>query len=95
MYFRSIIPEGIKKRNFKLFGTSLKQQIDETNRDIPDIVESCAKYIAKYGRLKFKRKMVRHTNAHRSLKINCFLYNIFHYTVSIIIKSKSNVVEIS
>lgn len=42
-----IVPE--KKRTIKLFGTSLKQQIDETGHEIPDIVESCAKYIAKFG----------------------------------------------
>ncbi|XP_066935439.1 SLIT-ROBO Rho GTPase-activating protein 3-like [Clytia hemisphaerica] len=43
----SIIPD--RKKRIKLFGTGLKQQIDETGREIPDIVESCAKYIAKYG----------------------------------------------
>ena len=33
----------------KLFGTSLKKQLEESGRDIPEIVESCAKYVAKYG----------------------------------------------
>ena len=49
--FRSIIPD--RKKRIKLFGTSLKQQIDETGREIPDIVESCAKYIAKYGKRRY------------------------------------------
>ena len=44
---RSIIPDA--KKRTKLFGTSLKQQIDDSGREIPDVVESCAKYIAKYG----------------------------------------------
>jgi SLIT-ROBO Rho GTPase activating protein len=38
------------KRSVKLFGTSLKYQLDETAREIPDIVESCAKYIARFGK---------------------------------------------
>ena len=45
--YRSIIPDA--KKRIKLFGTSLKQQIDDSGRGIPDVVESCAKYIAKYG----------------------------------------------
>ena len=42
-----------RKRKVKLFGTSLKSQLEETGEAIPDIVESCAKYIAKYGKLNF------------------------------------------
>jgi len=37
------------KRSVKLFGTSLKYQLEETGREIPDLVESCAKYIARFG----------------------------------------------
>lgn len=37
------------KRAVKLFGTSLKQQLEDMKCEIPDIVESCTKYIAKYG----------------------------------------------
>ena len=40
-----------RKRKVQLFGTSLKNQLEETGEEIPEIVESCAKYIAKYGKI--------------------------------------------
>ena len=45
----SSVLSGGTKPSVKLFGTSLKYQLDETDREIPDIVESCAKYIARFG----------------------------------------------
>ncbi|XP_057296913.1 SLIT-ROBO Rho GTPase-activating protein 2-like isoform X2 [Hydractinia symbiolongicarpus] len=46
---RSMNSSNGRKRTVKLFGTSLKSQLDDTGQEIPEIVESCVKYIAKYG----------------------------------------------
>ena len=40
----------VPRKTIKLFGTGLKEHIEESSQPIPDIVESCVKYIAKYGR---------------------------------------------
>ena len=62
-----------RRRTVKLFGTSLKKQLDESGQDIPEIVVSCAKYIAKYGKWKLVPKAYGITSLLYADKV-CFWY---------------------